>query len=70
MKMDKGKELPKRKSTRLKNYDYRSTGVYFATICIKDRKQILSEIVKTIRPVTDETGNLAVGEGLLLPYLG
>ncbi len=65
--MDKEKELPKRKSTRLKNYDYSSTGVYFVTICIKDRKQILSEIIKTIRPLTDKTGIFAVGEGLAPP---
>ena len=36
--------LPKRKPTRLKNYDYSSTGAYFITICTKDRKEILSEI--------------------------
>ena len=51
--------LPKRKSTRLKNYDYSSTGVYFVTICTEDRKQILSEIVKTT--------NSSVGEGLAPP---
>jgi REP element-mobilizing transposase RayT len=67
IKMDQGKELPKRKSTRLKNYDYSSTGVYFVTICIRDRKQILSKIVKTVRLVTGETGIFAVGEGLAPP---
>ena len=36
--------LPKRKSTRLKNYDYNTPGAYFITICTKDRKQILSQI--------------------------
>ena len=36
--------LPKRKPTRLKNYDYSSTGAYFITICTKDRKEILSKI--------------------------
>ncbi len=65
--MDKEKELPKRKSTRLKRYDYRTTGVYFVTICTRDRKQILSEVVKTIPPVTDETGVFTVGEGLAPP---
>lgn len=65
--MDNEKNLPKRKSTRLKNYDYSSTGVYFVTICIQNRKQILSEIVKTIHPFIDEIGNLAVGEGLAPP---
>ena len=41
------KELPKRKNLRLKQYDYSSAGAYFVTICIKDRKRILSDIVKT-----------------------
>ena len=33
-------ELPKRKPTRLKDYDYGTPGAYFVTICTKDRKQI------------------------------
>ena len=42
MKMDKEKELPKRKPTRLKNFDYSSAGAYFVTICIRDRMHIVS----------------------------
>ena len=38
-------ELPKRKNNRLENYDYGQTGAYFVTICVKDRKQILCDIV-------------------------
>ena len=34
-------ELKNRKSTRLKEYDYSSDGVYFVTICVKDRKPLL-----------------------------
>ena len=37
-------ELPQRKPTRLKEYDYSSNGAYFITICIKDRKELLSKI--------------------------
>lgn len=37
--------LPKRKPTRLKEYDYSTSGAYFVTICVKDRKQLLSKIV-------------------------
>ncbi len=37
-------ELPKRKPTRLKGYDYRTPGAYFVTICTKDRECILSTI--------------------------
>ena len=38
MKMDKEKELPKRKYPRLDNYDYSSTGAYFITICTSERR--------------------------------
>ena len=34
-----------RKSTRLKEYDYSSDGVYFVTVCVKDRQPILCKIV-------------------------
>ena len=37
-------ELPKRKPTRLPDYDYSSPGSYFVTICTKDRRCILSDI--------------------------
>ena len=69
MKMDKEKELPKRKPTRLKNFDYSSAGAYFVTICIRDRMNILSEIVKTDLTATDKTNGLAVGEGLAHPEI-
>ena len=36
--------LPKRKNIRLKNYDYSSNGMYFITICCKDRINYLGEI--------------------------
>ena len=39
--------LPKRKPNRLKEYDYSSPGMYFITICTKDRKCLLSKIVGT-----------------------
>ena len=38
-------DLPKRKPTRLKNYDYSSCGAYFITICTNKKKNILCEIV-------------------------
>ena len=68
--MDKEKELPKRKSTRIKNYDYSSPGAYFVTICTRDRMNILSEIIKTDFTVADKTTNsAAVGEGLAPPEM-
>ncbi|MBR5528444.1 MAG: transposase [Clostridia bacterium] len=38
-------ELPTRKPTRLKGYDYSTPGAYFITICTKDRRLLLSEII-------------------------
>ena len=38
-------KLSKRKPTRLKGYDYSTPGAYFLTICVKDRKQLLSKII-------------------------
>jgi len=43
--MDKEKELPKRKHTRLQNFDYSTTGAYFITICTEGRRRTLSQIV-------------------------
>ncbi len=37
-------ELPKRKLTRLPDYDYASPGAYFITVCTKNRSCILSNI--------------------------
>ena len=36
--------LPRRKNIRLKTYDYTKEGIYFITICIKDRIQLLGKI--------------------------
>ena len=59
--MDEEKELPQRKSTRLKNFDYSSAGTYFITICTQNRRQILSRIVGG--DVLDAPKNIE-----LLPY--
>ena len=69
MIMDNEKCLPKRKSTRRKNFDYSSAGAYFVTICVRDRMQILSEIVRTDLPATNKTIETAVGEGLAPPEI-
>ena len=39
-------EMPNRKSPRLKGYDYSTPGAYFITICVQDRKCILSRITE------------------------
>ena len=38
-------ELKERKTIRLENYDYNNCGVYFITICTKNRECLLSNIV-------------------------
>ena len=38
-------DLPKRKLTRLKGYDYSTPGMYFLTICVKNRQHLLGRIV-------------------------
>ena len=38
-------DLPIRKRTRLKNYDYSTPGKYFVTVCVKNKKALLCRIV-------------------------
>ena len=38
-------ELPNRKPTRLRSFDYNNIGAYFITICTQNKQQILSRIV-------------------------
>ncbi|MBR2070458.1 MAG: hypothetical protein IJ981_03425 [Clostridia bacterium] len=40
-------QFTKRKTPRLKNFDYNTVGVYFITICTKNRRCLLSRIVGT-----------------------
>ena len=61
MKVDKDQNSPRRKSTRLKGYDYSTPGAYFITICTRDRMRLLSEIVKADLTETCQANNLAVG---------
>ena len=37
-------DLPRRHRTRLKAYDYAAAGVYFVTICVRDRRQLLGAV--------------------------
>ena len=39
-------DLPARKTNRLKEFDYSSNGAYFITICVKDKKCILSSVIE------------------------
>jgi len=44
------KELPVRKGVRLKGHDYASAGYYFVTFCVKDKHELLGQIVGAIDP--------------------
>ena len=37
-----------RHSIRLKGYDYSCKGLYFVTVCVQDRKQLLGNIMEGI----------------------
>jgi len=37
--------LPDRKKNRLENFDYNQAGAYFITLCVKDKRRILCDIV-------------------------
>lgn len=51
--------LPKRKELRLKDYDYSKKGMYFLTICVKDRIEILGKIINENRIELSNEGNIA-----------
>jgi hypothetical protein len=48
IKMEEKRESHKRKELRIKQFDYSSKGAYFVTICVQDRKRILSEIFSPV----------------------
>ena len=45
--------LPKRKNTRLRGFDYSQTGAYFITICTHNRKCLFSNIVGAIHELPE-----------------
>ena len=49
--------LPVRKRIRLQDYDYSEENMYFITICVKDRLQILGKIIEDNIKLTKE-GNI------------
>ena len=40
------KELQERKHPRLKRFDYNQDGGYFITFCVKDRQELLGQVVR------------------------
>lgn len=53
------KNLPTRKEIRLKDYDYSNENMYFITICIKDRLEILGKIIEENDIELTKEGNIA-----------
>ena len=47
-----------RRSIRLKGYDYSKAGLYFITICVKDRECLFGEIVDG-KMVSNDAGKIA-----------
>ena len=45
--------LPKRKPTRLKGYDYSEKGAYFITICTHNKKHLFGDIVGAIHELPE-----------------
>ena len=56
--------LPVRKKNRLPNWDYRTHGLYFVTVCTQEHKNTLCRIVGDGFPVPKNTGKIA--EAVLL----
>lgn len=50
-----------RRSIRLKHYDYQNAGIYFVTICTKDRSHIFGR-VKNAKMIINEFGMIARDE--------
>ncbi len=64
-----GKELRKRKSHRLPEYDYGKYGYYFVTICTNHRIPLLSKItpVGSDAPVAPQFDAAVIPESLVVP---
>ena len=61
-------ELPERKKNRISDYDYSQNGAYFLTICTKDRKPLLSEIIgDSARIILKPYGKIAEGWIRMIP---
>ncbi len=75
-------ELPKRKPTRMKGFDYSTNAAYFITICTHNRTNILCDIVgagsarpkpagiiaeKYIHKMVEKYENIAVDKYVIMP---
>ncbi|MCF8373421.1 MAG: transposase [Bacteroidales bacterium] len=58
--------IPHRRSIRLKGYDYSRAGLYFITICVKNRKCLFGKIIND-EMVLNDTGEMVEAKWLELP---
>ncbi|MFT6106240.1 MAG: REP element-mobilizing transposase RayT [Rickettsiales bacterium] len=54
-------KVHRRRSIRLKNYDYSQSGAYFITICCKDKKCLFGKIIDG-KMILNKFGNVAYDE--------
>ena len=57
-----------RHSIRLKGYDYSCKGLYFVTVCVQDRKQLLGNIMEGIMEISYGKNTYLLEEGDSIYY--
>jgi len=60
------KGLPRRRSIRLKGYDYSQAGLYFITICVQDRECLFGKI-ENGEMILNDAGIMVENEWLKIP---
>jgi len=58
---------PRRRSLRLKDYDYSQEGAYFMTVCVQDRRCLFGEVVGGVMQLND-TGHMVADTWLELAH--
>ena len=52
-------DLPNRNKNRLESYDYSQSGAYFITICVKERKMLLSKIIVGTNKIDNKNSEIS-----------
>lgn len=65
---DKFKNKYRIKSARLKGYDYSQSGMYFVTICTKNRREFFGEVING-EIALNEIGKIVENEWLQTPII-
>jgi putative transposase len=66
--MDYNPEIHRRKSIRLRGYDYSQEGMYFVTICVQDRESLFGEMING-EMLLNEMGTIAYREWMHTPEI-